>query len=128
MLTQEAKEREIENGLMDHLQKFLIELGDGFAFIGKQVPLTVEGTTSYLDLLFYHTKLRCYVVVEIKAKEFNPRDTGQLNYYLGAVDSIFRHPEDRPTIGILLCKTKRKIMVEYAISQINRPIVFLVMN
>lgn len=122
MVTEEAKEREIEKGLMAHLQKFLLELGDGFAFIGKQVPLTVEGTTSYLDLLFYHTKLKCFIVIEIKAKEFNPRDTGQLNYYLGAVDSIFRQPEDRPTIGILLCKTKKKLMVEYAISQINRPI------
>jgi predicted nuclease of restriction endonuclease-like (RecB) superfamily len=122
MLTDEAKEREIEQGLMAHIQKFLIELGEGFAFIGKQVPLTVEGTTSYLDLLFYHTKLKCYIVVEIKAKEFNPRDTGQLNYYLGAVDSQLRQPEDRQTIGILLCKTKKKLMVEYAISQINRPI------
>ena len=122
MVTEEAKEREIEKGLMAHLQKFLLELGEGFAFIGKQVPLTVEGATSYLDLLFYHTKLKCYIVVELKAKEFNPRDTGQLNYYLGAVDSLLRQPEDRPTIGILLCKTKKKIMVEYAISQINRPI------
>ena len=122
MVSDEAKEREIERGLMTHLQKFLLELGEGFAFMGRQVPLTVEEHTSYLDLLFYHTKLKCYIVVEIKAKEFNPRDTGQLNYYLGAVDSLYRKPEDRPTIGILLCKTKKKLMVEYAISQINRPI------
>ena len=122
MVAEEAKERAIEKGLMAHLQKFLCELGEGFAFIGKQVPLVVEGSTSYLDLLLYHTKLKCYIVVEIKAKEFNPRDTGQLNYYLGAVDSLYRQPDDRPTIGILLCKTKKKLMVEYAISQINRPI------
>lgn len=121
-VVEEIKEREIEQGIMDHLQKFLIELGEGFAFVGRQVPLTVEGDTSYLDLLFYHIKLRCYVVVEIKAKAFDPKDTGQLNYYLGAVDDILRQPDDRPTIGILICKTKKKLKVEYAISQINRPI------
>jgi len=122
MVTEEAKEKEIEQGLIDHLQSFLVELGEGFAFVGRQVPLEVEGDTSYVDLLFYNVKLRCYVVVEIKAKAFDPRDTGQLNYYIGAVEKRLRQPEDRPTIGILLCKTKKQLKVEYAISNLKSPI------
>lgn len=122
MLTDEAKEREIEQGLMDHLQKFLLELGEGFAFIGRQYPICVEGDTYYIDLLFFHTKLRCYVVVELKAKDFDPKDVGQINFYLSAIDDTLRHPEDRPTIGILLCKTKKKLKVEYAVRNLKKPI------
>ena len=122
MLTDEAKEREIEQGLMDHLQKFLLELGEGFAFVGRQYPICVEGDTYYVDLLFFHTKLRCYVVVELKAKDFDPKDVGQINFYLSAIDDTLRHPEDRPTIGILLCKTKKKLKVEYAVRNLKKPI------
>lgn len=122
MLTDEAKEREIEQGLMDHLQKFLLELGEGFAFVGRQYPICVEGDTYYVDLLFFHTKLRCYVVVELKAKDFDPKDVGQINFYLSAIDDTLRHLEDRPTIGILLCKTKKKLKVEYAVRNLKKPI------
>ncbi len=122
LLTDEAKEKDIEKGLVDHIQHFLLELGEGFAFMGRQVPLVVEGDTSYIDLLFYNAKLHCYVVLEIKAKEFDPRDTGQLNYYIGAVEKLMRQPNDNPTIGILLCKTKKELKVEYAISNLKNPI------
>ncbi len=122
MLTDQAKEREIEQGLMDHLQKFLLELGEGFAFVGRQYPVYVEGDTYYIDLLFFHTKLRCYVVVELKAKDFDPRDIGQINFYLSAVDDTLRHTEDRPTIGMLLCKTKKNLKVEYAVKNLKHPI------
>lgn len=122
MLTDEAKEKEIEQGLMDHLQTFLLELGEGFAFVGRQYPLCVEGDMYYLDLLFFHLKLRCYVVVELKAREFDLKDTGQMNFYLSAVDDMLRHTEDRPTIGILLCKTKKKLKAQYAVSNLKRPI------
>lgn len=122
MLSDEAKEKEIEQGLMDQLQKFLLELGEGFAFVGRQYPLCVEGDTYYLDLLFFHLKLRCYVVVELKAREFDLRDTGQMNFYLAAVDDMLRHPEDRATIGILICKTKKKLKAQYAVANLKRPI------
>jgi predicted nuclease of restriction endonuclease-like (RecB) superfamily len=122
MLSDEAKEKEIEQGLMNHLQKFLLELGEGFAFVGRQYPLCVEGDTYYLDLLFFNLKLRCYVVVELKAREFDLRDTGQMNFYLAAVDDMLRHLEDRPTIGILICKTKKKLKAQYAVANLKRPI------
>ena len=122
MLTDEAKEKEIEQGLMNHLQKFLLELGEGFSFVGRQYPLCVEGDTYYLDLLFFHLKLRCYVVVELKAREFDPKDAGQMSFYISAVDAMLRHPEDRHTIGILICKKKNKLKVEYATANLKRPI------
>lgn len=122
MLTDEAKEKEIEQGLIDHLQKFLLELGEGFAFVGRQYPLCVEGDMYYIDLLFFHTKLRCYVVVELKAREFDLKDTGQMHFYISAVDDMLRHSEDRPTIGILLCKTKKKLKAQYAIGDLKKPI------
>lgn len=122
IMTDEAKEKDIEQGLVTHIQNFLLELGEGFAFIGRQVPLVVEGDTSYLDLLFYNTNLHCYVILEIKAREFDTRDTGQLNYYIGAVEKLLRRSEDKPTIGILLCKTKKQLKVEYAISNLKSPI------
>jgi predicted nuclease of restriction endonuclease-like (RecB) superfamily len=122
MLSEEAKEKEIEQGLMDHLQKFLLELGEGFAFVGRQYPLCVEGETYSIDLLFFNLKLRCYVVVELKAREFNLRDTGQMHFYISAVNDMLRHPEDRPTIGILLCKSKKKLKARYAIGDLKTPI------
>lgn len=116
------KEKELEQGLMDHLQKFLVELGDGFAFMGRQFSVEVDGEDHLIDLLFYHVKLRCYVVIELKATAFDPRDAGQMNFYLSAVDDLLKHPEDQPTIGILLCKKKSRIKVEYALRNSKSPI------
>ena len=99
-----------------------MELGEGFAFIGRQYRIEVDGEDSFIDLLFYHLKLRCYFVVELKATAFDPRDAGQMNFYLSAVDSLLKHPTDNPSIGILLCKTKGNIRAEYALRDINKPI------
>ena len=96
------REREVEQALVDHIQRFLLELGTGFAFVGRQVPLEVGDQDFYIDLLFYHLKLRCYVVIELKAVPFDPAFVGQLNLYLSAVDDLLRHPDDKPTIGLLL--------------------------
>ncbi|MDE2140811.1 MAG: DUF1016 family protein [Elusimicrobia bacterium] len=116
------REREVEQSLVDHIQKFLLELGTGFAFVGRQVHLEVGDDDFYVDLLFYHLKLRCYVVVELKAVPFKPEFVGQINMYLSAVDDLLRHPEDKPTIGLLLVKEKKKLMVEYALRGIQKPI------
>ncbi|MBM9538398.1 PDDEXK nuclease domain-containing protein [Desulfobulbus alkaliphilus] len=115
------KEREIEQALIDHVQKFLLELGAGFAFVGRQVLLEVGDRDFRLDLLFYHLKLRCYVVIELKAVPFDPGFTGTLNLYLSAVDDLLRHPDDKPTIGLLLCKSKDDLVVEYALDGYRRP-------
>ena len=115
------KEREVEQGLMDHIQRFLLELGAGFAFVGRQVLLEVGDSDFYLDLLFYHLKLRCYVVVELKAISFDPGFVGQLNLYLSAVDDLMRHPDDLPTIGLLLCRSKNQLVAEYALRGFNSP-------
>ncbi len=116
------REREVEDALVNHIQRFLLELGAGFAFVGRQVPLEVGDQDFQIDLLFYHLKLRCYVVVELKVVPFDPSFIGQLNVYLSAVDDLLRHPEDRPTIGLLLCKTKNRIVVEYALRDLHKPI------
>ena len=118
----EHKEREIEQGLIDNIQKTLVELGQGFAFVGRQVHLQVGNSEFFIDLLFYHLKLRCYVVVELKNTEFKPEHAGKLNFYLSAVDNQMRHPEDRQTIGMLLCKSKDNFVVEYALQDIKKPI------
>lgn len=120
-LHKEHLEKDLEEGLVNHIQKFLIELGQGFAFIGRQYSLTISGQQFYIDLLFYHIKLRCFIVVELKAKAFRPEDAGQLNFYLSAVDDIIKHPADNPTIGILLCKDRDKVIAEYAFRGIERP-------
>jgi predicted nuclease of restriction endonuclease-like (RecB) superfamily len=116
------RERELQLQLMTHLTRFLLELGAGFAFIGRQVHLEVGEQDFYLDLLFYHTRLHCYVVVELKAGEFRPEDAGKLNFYLSAVDDRMRTPPDQPTIGILLCRGKDKLVVEYALRDLAKPI------
>ena len=116
------REREVEQALVDHIQRFLLELGAGFAFMGRQVPLEVGSQDYYLDLLFYHVKLRSYVVVELKAVPFDPAFVGQMNLYLSAVDDLLRHPDDKPSIGLLLCKEKNKITVEYALRDLKKPI------
>lgn len=116
------REREIEASLVAHIQQFLLELGAGFAFVGRQVHLEVDDSDYYLDLLFYHTKLHCYVVIELKAVPFEPGFVGQLNLYLSAVDDLLRQKEDKPTIGLLLCKSKKQLVVEYALRDLNKPI------
>ena len=115
------KEREVEQGLMNHIQRFLLEMGAGFAFVGRQVLLEVGDSDFYLDLLFYHLELRCFVVVELKAVPFDPGFVGQLNLYLSAVDDLMRHPDDKPTIGLLLCKSKDQLVAEYALRGFNSP-------
>ena len=115
------KEREVEQALVDHIQKFLLEMGAGFAFVGRQVLLEVDDQDFYLDLLFYHLKLRRFVVVELKAVPFDPGFVGRLNLYLSAVDDLLRHPDDQPTIGLLLCKSKKELVVEYALRGFNSP-------
>jgi predicted nuclease of restriction endonuclease-like (RecB) superfamily len=121
-LGREAREKDLEQGLVDQVQKFLLELGTGFAFVGRQVHLEVGDEGFYLDLLFYHLKLRCYVVIELKAVKFQPGFVGKLNMYLSAVDDLLRHAHDKPTIGLLLCRSKNKIVVEYGLRHLKRPI------
>lgn len=121
-LTEEAEEREVEGALIRDITRFLLELGAGFAFVGRQVHLEVGGEDFYLDLLFYHLKLRCYVVIELKAGAFKPEHAGKLNFYLSAVDALVKTAQDGPTIGLLLCKTKNRIIAEYALRESNRPI------
>lgn len=118
-LGEEIQERDIEKALIEKIRDFLIELGSGFAFVGQQYHLEVGGEDFYIDLLFYHLKLRCYVVIELKAKEFKPQDAGQLNFYLAVVDDILKHENDAPTIGLLLCKSKNKIIAEYAVKNMT---------
>lgn len=115
------REREVELALVEHVQRFLLELGSGFAFMGRQVHLEFKSQDYYIDLLFYHVKLRCHVVIELKAIPFQPEFVGKLNMYLSAVDELLRHPEDRPTIGLLLCRSKDRVIAEYALRDINKP-------
>ena len=116
------REREVEQALVDHIQRFLLELGSGFAFVGRQVHLEFTSRDCYIDLLFYHLELRCYVVIELKAGAFDPAFIGQINVYLSAVDDLLRHPADKPTIGLLLCRSKDNIVVEYALRDLKKPI------
>jgi len=116
------REREVEQALVDHIQKFLLELGVGFAFVGRQVKLEVGDQEFVLDLLFYHLKLRAFVVIELKAGAFKPEHAGKMNFYLSAVDDLLRHPDDKPTIGLLLCREKDKVVVEYALRDVMKPI------
>ena len=118
----EAHERDIENALVKHITRFLLELGAGFAYVGRQVPLEVGGEDFYLDLLFYHLKLRCYVVIELKAVAFKPEFTGKLNFYLSAVDASLKHESDNPSIGLILCKDKNRLIAEYALKDISKPV------
>jgi predicted nuclease of restriction endonuclease-like (RecB) superfamily len=120
-LATEARERDLEHGLLEHLRQFLIELGTGFAFVGSQVPLEVGGEDFRLDLLFYHLKLRCYCVIDLKMTQFKPEYAGKMNFYLAAVDEMLRHPDDKPSIGLILCKTKNKIIAEYALRNTATP-------
>jgi predicted nuclease of restriction endonuclease-like (RecB) superfamily len=116
------RELDLEQGLIDNIQKLLLELGKGFAFIGRQYHLEIEGEDYYLDLLFYHIKLRCFCVVELKNTKFKPEYAGKLNFYISAVDDLLKHKDDNPSIGILLCNDERKLTIEYALRDINKPI------
>lgn len=120
-LAKEAQERDLEGGLLVHLRQFLIELGTGFAFVGSQVPLEVGGEDFKLDLLFYHLKLRCFVVIELKMGPFKPEYAGKMNFYLAVVDDLLRHADDKPSIGLILCKTKNRIIAEYALRNSTTP-------
>ena len=116
------REREVEKGLVEHITKFLLELGSGFAFVGRQVRLEVGGDDFYMDLLFYHLRLRSYVVVEIKNSRFKPEYAGQLNFYLAAVDDKLRREHDNPSIGLVLCREKNRLVAEYSLRNIKTPI------
>ena len=118
----EAGERAIEDAIVHHITRFLLELGAGFAFVGRQVHLEVGGDDFFIDLLFYHLKLRCYVVIELKAGAFKPEHAGQLSFYLSAVDAQMKAEHDSPTIGLLLCKSKNKVVAEYALRDSSKPI------
>ena len=120
-LSENFKEKELESGLLEHITSFLLELGSGFAFIGKQKNLKVGQKDFYIDLLFYHIRMHCYVVVELKTVDFEPEFAGKLNFYIKAVDETIKAKEDKPTIGILLCKSKDKVVVEYSLSDIHKP-------
>jgi predicted nuclease of restriction endonuclease-like (RecB) superfamily len=120
-LGQDVVERDLERGLLDHIRQFLLELGVGFAFVGSQYHLKVGGQDFYLDLLFYHLRLRCFVVIDLKVSEFQPEFAGKMNFYLSAVDEQLRHKDDQPSIGIILCKTKNKVIVEYSLRDANKP-------
>jgi len=121
-LGDEVRERELERGLIAHIQEFLLELGVGFAFLGSQYRLDVDGRDYYIDLLFYHVRLHCYVVVEVKTVEFEPAFAGTMNFYLSAADDLLRGPVDQPSIGIILCKGKSTVVAEYALRNLTTPI------
>jgi predicted nuclease of restriction endonuclease-like (RecB) superfamily len=119
-LGQESKERDLERGLLLHLQRFMLELGKGFAFVGSQYHLEVGGQDFYLDLLFYHLQLRCYVVIDLKMGDFQPEYAGKMGFYLAAVDDLLRHPEDQQSIGLVLCKSSNKVIVEYSLRDVGK--------
>jgi predicted nuclease of restriction endonuclease-like (RecB) superfamily len=121
-LSEEAQEREVESALVRHITQFLLELGAGFAFVGRQVLLDVGGDEFFIDLLFYHLKLRCYVVIELKTGKFKPDHLGQLGFYLTAVDTQVKSEQDNPSIGLLLCKSKNKVVAEYALRDNAQPL------
>jgi predicted nuclease of restriction endonuclease-like (RecB) superfamily len=121
-LGDDAHERDLERGLLDHLRQLLLELGVGFAFVGSQYRLTIGNGDFFIDLLFYHLKLRAFVVVDLKMRAFEPEFAGKMNFYLSAVNDRLRHPDDQPSIGIILCKTRDRFVAEYALRDINKPI------
>lgn len=121
-LREDANERALENGLLRHVEKFLLELGAGFALVGRQVHLEIGDQDFYLDLLFYHLHLRCFVVIDLKAGSFTPEAAGKMNFYLSAVDDHFRQPQDGATIGLILCKSQNRVIAEYALRDMSKPI------
>ncbi|RTZ02341.1 YhcG family protein [Flavobacterium sp. GSP6] len=121
MMTKPFQEKDIEKQLITHISKFLLELGKGFAFVGQQFHLEIAQNDYYIDLLFYHIKLKCYVVIELKNTKFIPEYAGKLNFYLSAVDTLLKQEDDKPTIGILLCRDKNNIEAEFSLRDINKP-------
>lgn len=121
-ITEPFREKELENSLIKHMEKFLIELGSGFAFVGRQYKLEVGEDEFYIDLLFYHLKLRCFVVVELKKGKFKPEYSGQVNFYCNAIDSVLAQKDDKPTIGLILCQEKNEIVAEYSLKNMSQPI------
>jgi predicted nuclease of restriction endonuclease-like (RecB) superfamily len=121
-ISSEAREQELKNALVDHIRNFLLELGVGFAFVGSQYHLEVGEQDFFIDLLFYHLKLRCFVVIDLKMGDFQPEFSGKMNFYVSVVDDLLRHADDRPTIGIILCRTKNKAIAEYALRDVQKPI------
>lgn len=121
-LSESFREKDIENQLVLHIRNFLLELGKGFAFVGQQHHLEIGDKDYYIDLLFYHIKLKCYVIIELKNTSFMPEYTGKLNFYLSAVDSLLKEADDKPSIGILLCRDKNNIEAEFALRDIHKPI------
>ena len=117
-----AKEQEIELGLINHIQKFLVELGQGFAFAGRQYPITIGDEECFIDMLFYNFQLNCFFVIELKTTEFEAKNVGQINMYLTAVDKLIKRPTDNPTIGLILCAEKNNVKAEYALQDVNKPI------
>lgn len=118
----DAQEDDVQKALVNHIRDFLIELGVGFAFVGSQYHLEVGGEDFYIDLLFYHLTLRCFVVIDLRMGEFQPEFSGKMNFYVSAVDDLLRHAEDRPTIGMILCRSKNKTIAEYALRDVQKPI------
>lgn len=121
-LAKEARERELEGALIDHLRDFLIELGVGFAFVGSQYPIQVGDEEFRIDLLFYHLRLRCFVALDLKMGQFQPEHSGKMNFYLSAIDDLLRQPGDQPSIGMVLCKSKNKVVAEYALRDLRKPV------
>lgn len=121
-LGEEALERDVENALLKQITKFLLEMGKGFAFLGQQYHITVGGQDYYLDLLFFHTQLNCYFIIELKIDDFKPEYAGKLNFYLNAADDILKHDNHNPTIGLMLCKSANKVIAEYSLKDSNKPI------
>ena len=121
-LGDDAYERHLERGLVTHIREFLLEMGAGFAFLGSQYPLIVGDQEFFIDLLFYHIKLRRFVVIDLKMRAFEPEYAGKMNFYLSAVDDLLRHEGDAPTIGIILCKTKNEVVAEYSLRNVGSPI------
>lgn len=121
-MEEDFREKELEQGLIDHVQKLLMEFGRGFAFVGRQICIEVDGKDFFIDLLFYHTDLHCYIVAELKVDEFQPEFAGKMNFYLGAVDRLLKKENDNPSIGLILCKNKSKIQVEVSLQDIKKPI------
>lgn len=122
MLGEAAHERVLESGLLHHLRDFLLELGVGFSFVGSQYLLDVGGEEFFIDLLFYHLNLRAYVVIDLKMQKFQPEFAGKMNFYLSAVDDLLRHPDDRPSIGMILCRSRNMVIAEYALRDTKKPI------
>ena len=121
-LTEPFQERELEISLVHHLERFLLELGSGFAFVGRQFRVEVSGEDFHIDLLFYHLRLRAFIVIELKKGEFRPEYAGKLNFYCNVVNDRLRHPSDQPTIGLILCQSKDNVLAEYSFAGIDKPI------